>query len=77
MRDSAFLSATKGLATGGFVAFNASDNLGLEREIKSLRERPSRLPNRIREKLVMHPDQGIAEPLYVGAQKGYGVKQST
>ncbi len=53
----AFLSATKDLATREIVAFNVSDNLGMETGIKSLREKLRKLPKRIREKLLIHSDQ--------------------
>ena len=41
----------------------------MEAGIKSLSERLIKLPNRIREKLAIDSDQGIAEPLYVDAQE--------
>ncbi len=74
----AFLSATKDLATREIVAFNVSDNLGMETGIKSLREKLSKLPKRIREKLLIHSDQGIhyTHPIYGNTLREYGVKQS-
>ncbi len=74
----AFLSATKDLATREIVAFNVSDNLGMETGIKSLREKLSKLPKRGREKLLIHSDQGIhyTHPIYGNTLREYGVKQS-
>lgn len=74
----AFLSATKDLATREIVAFNVSDNLGLETGIKSLEERLSKLPKRVREKMLVHSDQGFhyTHPIYIETLKKYEVKQS-
>lgn len=74
----AFLSATKDLATREIVAYNISDNLGLETGIKSLREKLAKMPKRKREKLLIHSDQGFhyTNPMYMETLKGYGVKQS-
>ena len=74
----AFLSATKDLATREIVAYNISDNLGLETGIKSLREKLAKMPKREREKLLIHSDQGFhyTHPTYMETLKEYGVKQS-
>lgn len=74
----AFLSATKDLATREIVAFNVSDNLGIETGLKSLSEHLSRLPEAVRKGLIIHSDQGMhyTHPLYRETLKRYGVKQS-
>ena len=74
----AFLSATKDLATREIVAYNISDNLGLETGIKSLREKLAKMPKMKREKLLIHSDQGFhyTNPTYMETLKEYGVKQS-
>ncbi len=74
----AFLSATKDLATHEIVAFNVSDNLGLETGIKSLKEHLSKLPKNVCQNLLIHSDQGVhyTHPLYSTTLKKYGVIQS-
>lgn len=74
----AFLSATKDLATREIVAFNVSGNLGIDTGIKSLREHLDKMPKKMREKLMIHSNQGFhyTHPLYVETLRGYGVKQS-